>query len=356
METYFGVQRPGIQSLGRIVSVIAKMNALRIDGTRALAGVLLCGIAGCRPEIAVSQVFSQGTVIMQEGMESSEKELASSVMAAPASIMNRSGLVGALGGAHVKLFKAGEHEILLPLPQFADSQVPLCFYIRSEPQDAVIEYRLRKRESFNDVVGVKLSGKRDQQIQIDWSSVVLIAGKSIASNNTDPDLYRRSTPCVQADAKEIATIAQELWPENAQVADFSRNIQRFVRFDEGQWRPFDPSSLHSDVPTNPCQNIVMAKTTIADENVGMRPRMGTMIGCPYAQEIELLSHGIGLSGQDFFWTTAKPIAEFEPTDDAIRLAVDAWHQYLTTGRLSRQQVSAISAQNARELLESLQAN
>jgi hypothetical protein len=43
----------------------------------------------------------------------------------------------------------------------------------------------------------------------------------------------------------------------------------------------------------------------------------------YGQEVELLTPGVILIGQDFFWTMATPLAEFEPTDEATRLAAAA---------------------------------
>src|SRR5204863_264179 len=99
--------------------------------------------------------------------------------------------------------------------------------------------------------------------------------------------------------------------------------------------------------------IVMAKTTTRDEQVAMRPRKGTMLGCPYGQEIELLTPGVNLFGQDFFWTTAKPLAEFEPAEESARLAAGAWVRYLETGALTESQLKAGSAKTAAELAERL---
>src|SRR5262249_45050936 len=121
-------------------------------------------------------------------------------------------------------------------------------------------------------------------------------------------------------------------------------MHRIVEFSEGgRWLPFDPSSLQTDIPAKPWQNIIMARTTTADEQVAMKPRMGVMVGCPYAQEIELLTPGVNLFGQDFFWTMARPLAEFEPTEEAARLAANAWTRYLETGTLSQGQRQAGAA-------------
>jgi hypothetical protein len=124
-------------------------------------------------------------------------------------------------------------------------------------------------------------------------------------------------------------------------------------FDDNRWQSFDPSSLQTDIPAKPWQNIIMAKTTAGDEQVSMKPRMGAMVGCPYGQELELLSSGVTLWGQDFFWSLAKPLAEFEPTDEAVRLAVEGWNRYLETGTLTAGQLKAASAKTSAALAQGL---
>ncbi len=259
---------------------------------RTIAVSLMLGaFCGCRPQVSVRPILSEGAVIRQQGMGALQEELARKVTAGTAKAMSQPGLVGALGGAHVRLLTTGTHEILLPLPQLADSQVPVCYYIRGTPADAVIEYHLRKREDCNHVI-----------------------------------------------------ISRRL--EMHRIVEY---------FDEDAWHPFDPSSLQTDVPLKPWQNIIMAKTTVADEELAMQPRMGSMPGCPYAQEAEMMSTGVNLAGQDFFWTIAKPVADFEAGEEAIALAADAWNRYLETGTLSPGQVKAASAENAAEFLEFLRA-
>jgi hypothetical protein len=131
-------------------------------------------------------------------------------------------------------------------------------------------------------------------------------------------------------------------------------MHRIVEFaDKGQWFPFDPSSLHTDIPATPWQNIIMSRTTTQDEEIAMKPRMGVAVGCPYGQEIELLTSGVRLFGEDMFWTMAKPLAEFEPTEEATRLAATAWARYLETGMLTQGQLEAASARTAAEVVERL---
>jgi hypothetical protein len=144
-------------------------------------------------------------------------------------------------------------------------------------------------------------------------------------------------------ARSIATI-----PPTAQRLEMHRVVEYF---DDGRWVKFDPSSLQKDIPLKPWQNVIMAKTTMADEDIAMKPRMGTSLGCPYGQELELLDGGITLWGKDLFWTIAKPLAEFEASNEAIDLARSAWNGFLDTGKLSPGRIQAAAARDASTFLE-----
>lgn len=384
--------------------------------SRTLSSFLIV-LAGCGPQNPTPKNLSPAVVIKQQGMDALHEELAAKVTSASAGTMAKPGLVGVLGGVRVKLLKTGTHEVLLPLPQIVDGQVPVCYYVRSTPSDAAVEYRIQRREELNDILNVQLKGENNQEVQLEWSAVVLVTNTAVSPGGTGLDLYRSATACVQADSPKIKELAEKLWPKNDRVEDFARNIQLHIRemkrvkqprsldalgildsgmngictananlalalmrakrigsrsmavipptsqrlemhriveySDNGQRHYFDPSSLHADVPMKPWQTVIMAKTTMADENLAMKPRMGSMVGCPYAQELELLSTDITLWGQDFFWTIAKPLTEFDPDGEAITLAMESWKQYLQEGQLSKGQVSARTATGSAEFLESL---
>jgi hypothetical protein len=151
-------------------------------------------------------------------------------------------------------------------------------------------------------------------------------------------------------AKGIPSRSMAVIPPTSQRFEMHRIVEYS---DNNQWHYFDPSSLHADVPMKPWQTVIMAKTSVADENLAMKLRMGAMLGCPYAQEVELLSAGVTLWGQDFFWTMAKPLTELEPDDEAVSLAIDAWNRYLQEGVLSKRQTKAAAASNATELTDIL---
>ncbi len=383
----------------------------------AILASLLLAACGCeRPNPSPP---SQEPEKPAEAKPVAHEELVKTLESSPSRQMNQPGLVGAMGGSRVKLLKAGNHELLMTLPQLADHHVPVCFFIRSTPADAMVEYRLEKRDETNVVVNVKLKGEQNQEVQIEWVSVILLTRKSEAAEQAPPKDYQAATACVQSEDKTITKLAEELWPKSGRVNDYAANIQRHIRemkqvkrpqsldalgilesgmngictananltlalmrskgiacrslavippishrlemhriveyFDDGRWLTFDPSFVHADVPMKPWQSIIVARTTVADENLAMKPRMSMMRGCPYGQEGELLTDGIGFWGQDFFWTIAKPLVEFDCDEQAATLASEAWKRYLETGSLSAAQLKAASATNVREFLSSLQS-
>ena len=380
--------------------------------------------SGCMPDEAQAvgdkgDRNDVGVAIRQDGLARAHADLEKRIDSAPARVMKKSGLAAVMGGAHVRVISTLPQEILLPIPQLADGQVPLCYFIRSTPPEAATEFRLGKRDEGNVSVRVRLTGKR-QDIKIAWSSIVLLAPRSVTPNRTPVDPYRKATACVQSEADQIDKLAKELWPKSGKASEFAANIQRHIRemkgtarprsldalgilrsgqngictananlaaalmrsqgvacrsvavippisrrlemhriaefAEDGRWLPFDPSSLSRDIPAKPWQNIIMAKTTIKDEETAMKPRMSVMIGCPYGQEIEMLTPGVTLFGEDMLWTEAKPLAEFASTDEINRLAAEAWNQYLETGSLTVGQRKSGAAKTAKELADLLKAN
>lgn len=384
----------------------------------ALAAAALLTTAGCDVrKAAIREEASAGIPIKQSSLDLLQKQVTEAVTSAPASTLKMGGLIGIVGGAQVKLLKTGTHEVLLPMPQLTETQIPVSYAISTTPREAGKKFRIHTREGSNVVVSVQLHGSRNQQIQIDWSSIILIANRPSPTDRSVPSGYLPATLCVQSNAEQVRAVANRIWPASGQVGEFAANIQAFVAgmkqekqprsldavgilesganwictananlaaallrsknvparsivvipptgqrlemhriveyFEDGQWHPFDPSSLQKDIPLKPGQNIVMAITSIADEDVAMKPRMGASLGSPYGQELELLGRGITLFGKDFFWTMGKPLADFEARDEVINLATTEWERFRETGALSQKQVRASSAIDSASLLEAL---
>ncbi len=374
-------------------------------------------MVGCHSANGGPGNLPPGVAIEQTTTPPLHVQMSNAITSAPPRFMNGGGLVGVLGGARVKMLQAGQHEVMLPLPQLADSQIPICYAIVTTPREAGMGFALRQRPDSNVVVSVQLNGSRDQEIRIEWSSIILITQPPASPNQSRPEPYLQATACVQSGAGPLTKLADKLWPPDGKTAAYAASIQEFIRtlkqqkpprsldasgilesgangictananlaaallrskkiptrslavipptgqrlemhriveyFENGQWLPFDPSSLHADIPLKPWHNILMAKTTIGDEELAMKPRMGAMLGCPYGQELELMDGGLTLWGQDFFWTIGKPIAEFEAIDEAIGLARRKWNRFLESGKLSPGQMNAIAVRDATGLLEVL---
>jgi Transglutaminase-like superfamily len=417
-----GWRNPGAAPRSRVVIAMKRVLIFVIVAASVLGG-LAGSLAGfywgafqSNPNVVPANI-SRGVVVRQDGLAGPHAELDKAIKAA-AGIMKQSGLAGATGGAHLKLASGSPQEVILPIPQLADGQVPVCYFIRCNPPDAADEFRLRNREDCNVVASIRLAG-RGREVQISWSAVVLLATRTATPNTTPPEPYRAATPCVQSQAAEVAKLAADIWPGTGKAAELGAKIQRHIRqskrkgqprsldavailrsgensictananlaaavmraksiacrsvavvppisrrlemhrivefFDGERWQSFDPSSLQTDIPAKSWQNIIMAKTTMSDEQVAAKPRAGATLGCPFGQEVEMLTSGVNLWGQDFFWSMAKPLAEFEPTDAAVRVAAEAWNRYLETGTLTPTQLKAAFAKTGEEFSEILGA-
>ena len=77
-----------------------------------------------------------GVVIQRDGFADPHVELTKRITSAPAKVMKKSGLAGAMGEARVRVTSNEPQEITLPIPQLADGQVPLCFLIHSTTLEA----------------------------------------------------------------------------------------------------------------------------------------------------------------------------------------------------------------------------
>ena len=384
----------------------------------SLVSALWVAGQGCNRGNADSGNISPGITIEQSRMGAVYEQIAKAMTSAPPRGMKGGGVAGVLGGVRAKVLTAGAHEVLLSLPQLTETQIPLCYAIATTPREAGTQYRLRQRAGSNIVVSVQLNGSQGQEVQINWSALILLVDKPGSPDGSPAEPYLRETACVQSGDKRVKALADRLWPVGGKIGEYAGAIQEFIRsmkqekqpcsmdalgilesggnwictananlaaallraknipcrsiavvpttgsrlemhriveyFDAGQWSSFDPSSLQKSIPLKPWQNIIMARTTIADEELAMKPRMCSSLGCPYAQEIEFLDGGVSLWGNDFFWTMGKPLAEFGASDKAIVLVKNEWNRFLGSGELSQAQLRLATATNAAGFLEALE--
>lgn len=386
--------------------------------TCGIAGLLVLMTAGCGQPSPAWQTGAGVPMSPPEsaGVPEAIKAVEATVPPKP---MRGSGLAGAMGGVNMKALQDGTYDVRLPLPQLVDGQAPVYYRLDANPSSALAACRLQKRKDGNVFVNVALKVKKGDQVAIDWSSVILIAAKPIVKNRTSPEAYRAATGCAQADDPQIKKLAGELCSKEGKARDHAGSIQDFIgrmqpqkrpmsldalgiltsghntictananlacavmrangvacrsiatvptlsrRFemhrvveysDDGTWVPFDPSRVYADIPLKPWQNIIMIKTSIADEQASMKPRLGAMRGCPFGQEAEFARPGLNLFGQAFFWTIAVPLAEFEVSDEAATLTARYWKQFLKTGALNAAQVKAASTRDLDGYLKAMKA-
>src|SRR5262245_19861174 len=105
------------ESLTKVGAAIAILVGL----TGALAGDLPAG--------ELPKADAKGVAIRQDGLAEPQAKLEKRITSAPARVMKASGLAGAMGGARVKVTSTEPQEIVLPVPQLAGGQVPLCYFI-----------------------------------------------------------------------------------------------------------------------------------------------------------------------------------------------------------------------------------
>ena len=385
---------------------------LRLSGI-----VVLSATVGCYEPPAPLDL-SKGTVLEESIDAEATDRLLERVDSVTSPALDSSGLVGARGGARVKLHASGTHRVLVPMPQMTPTQIPIAYAIRCTPDEAVEEIRLHRREDLNDVVGLELEGNSGDEVQIDWAATVLLLPGEKPCSPADQTAYQVATACVQSEDPQIKELAESLWPESGDITDYARVIQtsvsnmeqaqrpmsldakgilasgangictananlalallrtrgvpcrslavipptsqrlemhRVVQYaSDGKWHTFDPSSVHRDIPMKPSQSVIMSHTSIFDESISMTPRMSTMRGCPYGQEMELLTPKVTLWGSDFFWTIAKPIMAISPSDEVISESRRRWQSFLKTGRLDSKSIHASFVSDESELAASLE--
>src|SRR4051812_49722890 len=95
---------------------------------RLLIIALLPGLAG-NLGAADPPEISTGVAIQADGLAGRQAELAKAITSGPGRAMKSNGLAGVAGGAHVRVLSDKPQEVVLPVPQLADAQVPLCYFI-----------------------------------------------------------------------------------------------------------------------------------------------------------------------------------------------------------------------------------
>jgi|GEM_PF-730081 len=378
--------------------------------------ILLAGCGRGKPAWDVSSGVALATVETAEA-SAIRASIEAAASAIPPRAQQGPGLAGVLGGVRLKAHASGRYDVLIPVPQMTGRQIPVCYSLSVTPPEALVASLLQQRSDGNVFVNVGLNGVREREIAIDWSGVILIVDREPSENGTRPEEYLASTACAQSDAGEVEELAERLYPRDGALRDYAASIQRFIQgmarreaprtldalavlrsgektictananlacalmrergapcrslavvpinsqrlemhrvveyFEDGSWIPFDPSLLHDEIPLKPWRCVIMAKTTLADEEMGGVARVAAPAGCPFGQEAEISRPGLCFWGTDFFWTVAAPLAGFEAAGEAVRATSIAWTRFLETGTISPAQLESARARTLVDYLEAM---
>lgn len=112
-------------------------------------------LGGCEAHEPNPQGPSHSVVVQSVEWEGWHEDLAEVMAASTSKTMTGPGTVGVLGGARFKLMKTGTHIVTLPLPQMIDQQVPVSFCVRSTPSNAVVEYRVERRDELTEFLRIE---------------------------------------------------------------------------------------------------------------------------------------------------------------------------------------------------------
>jgi hypothetical protein len=132
-------------------------------------------------------------------------------------------------------------------------------------------------------------------------------------------------------------------PTDGQRLEMHRIVEWFA---DGHWHRFDPSLVHADVPMRTSQSLVMAITSIADEVRADVLRPAVPRGCPFGQEIEILSGPAILFGTEFFWTQALPLVAFAAGEQELVAAGALWRRFEREGKAEPGAAKAAAAVDA----------
>jgi hypothetical protein len=349
------------------------------------------------------------TVLSADAMAKHHATLSKKIDAAPTLQLIDGGLCGVHCSATVRLSGTAEAVIQLPLPQLLGGQVPIDFTFATEPPNALRQLAIVHDERGGSALQATVQGKGGDDVRFAWSAVVLMAERPEPATAAMQKEFVAATACAEADHADVVAFAKEIAPADATPATVAvalrvwiarqspkQPLQHFgalsllqngnhgictinanlaaavlrrrgvptcslavvptngMRLEmhrivawiaDDRWHRFDPSGVHATVPMRTCDSVVVACTSIADEQRAAKPRMSAPIGCPWGQEMEIVRGPAFAFGVEFFTTQAKPLAAFAVDDATLTAARTAWQRFLTNGTLDAAAERAAAARD-----------
>lgn len=337
------------------------------------------------------------TVLSADAVAKRHATLTKQLEAAPPLQLTDGGLCGVHCRATVRLSGKAEAVIQLPLPQLLAGQVPIAFTFASEPPTALRQLAIVHDEHGGSALQATVQGKGGDELRFAWSAVVLLAERPEPATAAMQKEFVAATACAEAEHADVVAFAKDLASADATPTTLAKALQAWIarqspkqppqqldalsllqngnhgictvnanfaaavlrqrgvptrslavvptngmRLEmhrivawaaDGLWHRFDPSGVHAAVPLRTCDSVVVACTSIADEQRAAKPRMSAPIGCPWGQEMEIVRGPAFAFGAEFFTTQAKPLAAFAVDDSALAAARAAWQRFLANGAL-----------------------
>lgn len=332
-----------------------------------------------------------------EALTKRHSTLTERIDAAPALQLTDGGLCGVRCGAAVRLSGKAEAVVQLPLPQLLAGQVPIDFTFAAEPVAALRQLVLVHDEHGGAALQATVQGQNGDEVRLQWSAVVLLAERPEPATPAMAKEFVQATACAESEHADLVAFARGFAEAEATPAQLAAALQAWIarqtrkqrprqldalsllqngnhgictvnanfaaavlrqrgvptrslavvptngmRLEmhrivawhaDDRWQRFDPSGVHAAVPMRTCDSVVVACTSIADEQRAATPRISAPIGCPWGQEMEIVRGPAFAFGTEFFWTQAKPLAAFAADDAAIAAARAAWQRFLANGAL-----------------------
>lgn len=349
------------------------------------------------------------TALSADAMAKRHVTLTKQLETAAALQLTDGGLCGVHCSANVRLSGKAEAVIQLPLPQLLAGQVPIDFTFAAEPPTALRQLAIVHDEHGGSALQATVQGKRGDDVRFAWSAVVLLAERPEPATAAMQKEFVAATACAEADHADVVACAKDLAPADATPATVAVALRAWIARQSRKqplqhfgalsllqngnhgictinanfaaavlrqrgvptcslavvptngmqlemhrivawaaddvWHRFDPSGVHAAVPMRTCDSVVVACTSIADEQRAAKPRMSAPIGCPWGQEMEIVRGPAFAFGTEFFRTQAKPLAAFAVDDAALAAARAAWQRFLANGALDAAAERAAAARD-----------
>lgn len=151
-------------------------------------------------------------------------------------------------------------KIAFPIPLAFEDQVPIYFEIRANPEDALKETVIKKRDEYNWVVELTFNPlKKGNTVEIFWEGYVFIRDHDYNQLPDNVELPKKeelseevqqwlvSTLCVQVDNPEIQEKAREIRGERTNIIDIAQKTANFLEtgVTRGEFRSLDAvEALH----------------------------------------------------------------------------------------------------------------